>query len=416
MTIDEDSLVVSWDPVDDPNLMDYQLTVYYDDGSTGPRSVGYAHPQDSQESINSYLLQYGSGTYYVTVRARTNDVTQKADGVADPKAPGRQAGQEAWNALAHAAITVSDRPLPTVSLADSSWGADSYLRWDPVEGAASYEVQVYRRSSESEPYPEEFTSYTCDVPAYRLLTPNPLEAQQVAIKVRAVSANAAEYANGEWSDFSPDYSYSNAPKLPWFRKQYNENDRTISWEPITGEDAAYVGGYVVEISFNGKDKVGNSISIHPGWTVITEGNTISSVSLDAFEKYLGTYEGTGKASFSVWAYSNDLSARNHGENNSGTGLPDGALESLGAAPRVTVTDVNRGDGDCTFQVSLSGDYEGAALFAAAYESSGRLRTVRVLDAAETVPVTLTGLEKDDVIRVMLADGSGRPLAPVTPVK
>lgn len=413
VTIDKETLNVTWDPVDDPNLMDYQLTVYYDDGNTGPWSVGYAHPQVPQESINSYVLQYGSGTYYVTVRARTNDVTKKADGVADPQAPGRQAGQEAWSALAHAAITVSETPLPTISLADSAWGADSYLRWAPVEGAASYEVQVYRRASGGEPYKESYKQYT-DEPVFGLSTPTPVQEEEIAVKVRAVSANAMEYANGEWSDFSPDYAYSDAPALPGVKKKkYNKDDRTISWEPITGEDAAYVGGYVVEISFSGKDDVGNSISINPGWTVITQGD---SVSLNEFSRYFTDSVPTENVSYSVWAYSSDLSKRNHSSNNGGTGLPDGALESVVTAPWVTVTDVKREDGSCSFDVNLSGDCDGARLFAAAYEASGRMRSVQVLDAAETVPVRLTGLEKDDVIRVMLADENSKPLAPVTPVE
>ena len=416
VTIDKETLNVTWDPVDDPALMDYMLTVYFDDGTAGPKSVDYLRPQEPRASINGSVLDKGSGTYYVTVRARTNDVTQRADGLADPAAPRSQAGTEAWSALAHASLTVSDTPLPTISLTGTQWGEDSYLRWEPVEGAASYEVRLYRRASENEPYPEQFTSYTRDVPAYRLLTPNPLEAQQVAIKVRAVSANAMEYANGEWSDFSPDYAYSDAPALPGVKKKkYNKDDRTISWEPITGEDAAYVGGYVVEISFSGKDDVGNSISINPGWTVITQGN---SVSLDAFSKYYADGVPSGKASYRVWAYSNDLTKRNHGSNNGGTNLPDGALQPSSPAVTVTIMDVQRENGSCSFQVDLTGTEPQDLVFAAVYQASGQLREVKVLNAGKAAdgPVTFTGIADDDVIRVMLTDPDSVPLAPVTPVE
>ncbi len=261
--IDENTLEVSWGPVDDPNLLDYQLNVYYSNGQTNPRSVNFKNTRETHASINSDVLDHGNGTYYVTVRARAIDVTKKANGIANPDAPGSQAGEDAWNALPHAAITVSDTPLPTISVAGSSWGTDGFLRWDPVEGASSYEVQTYRRTSAQEEF-KEGSKKIITPPVFIETTPTTPRQEEIAVRVRAISSNAAEHANGEWSDLSPVYTYSDAPVLPSLKKKFNREDLTISWELITGEDAAYVGGYVVEIRFSETDSVGNSTSVQPG--------------------------------------------------------------------------------------------------------------------------------------------------------
>ncbi len=150
--------------------------------------------------------------------------------------------------------------------------------------------------------------------------------------------------------------------------------------------------------------------------MITEGNTVSSVPLSAFAKYLGSYESAGSAAFNVWAYSSDLAARNNGKNNSSTRLPEGVLNALESTPRLTLSDITRKDGRCSFLVSISGNCDGARLFTVVYKSSGMMRRVQVLDAEQTVPVTLTGLGQNDRISVILVDENARPLTSVTPVE
>ncbi len=403
ITFDNDDLTLRWDAVDSSCVYEYGVSVYMWDGvSDSITRIATARTADTEISLNAYALKYGAGTYYAVIRTYSGDFTVAMDGSSISIPSLSDVG--AWDEVAHGTITISDTPLPTISWENVVWGPDGYLRWESVEGAAYYEYQVYTRSSADDPYPTNVNSISCSIPAYGLSIPSTITEKVIQLKVRAVSADAKRYVNGEWSDFSPAFTYTAAPAMPGLTsKKYNKADRTITWDPVTGEDAAYLGGYVVELCLYRDSSLGRM-----GWTILTQ-NT--SISIDEFADFFTDVEPGTRVVYSVWAYSSDLTARNHGSNSTGTFLPEGVMPQASPAPSVEIAHFQYTDGGCSFTVCVYGAGDQDRVFVAVYEADGRLRNVRTFTARESTVIFFPDVTADNVIKVMLTDPGFIPLVP-----
>ncbi len=399
VTVDPETVCVTWDAVDDPALKDYVVTVYYQESDEFIRAAHTLVTTDTTAPFSDSAKELGSGVYYANVYARTNDVTKKANG--ENTSPSFGAGAEVWEEMPRAEITIADEHLPAVSLDGLSWDVGGYLRWEPVEGASRYDVRILTCKAGETEFSEERT-YHVSEPLYQIITPDSITPEAVEVQVLALTGNAARYLDSAWSEPSAPYVFTDAPQLPSLKKTYDRALHILSWEPITGEDAAYVGGYVVELSTAG--------GARQGWMLTT---TETSISIPDFNVFFPDGAPAEKLYYNVRAWSNDLSARNHGANNTTTGLPDGALTPVTPpepAARVTAEDAKLADGVCTFTARIENGDEQGLVFAAAYDESGRLLALEVLPAAPSVDVTLTGVSADDTVRLMLADRTTAPLA------
>ncbi len=403
ITFDNDDLTLRWDAVDGA-VGSYQASVYMYDGVSDKMTyVGRADTADTEISLNAYALQYGAGTYYAVLKVYSSDLTLALDSEFTPY-PGLST-LEGWDEAPHGAITISDTPLPTISWENVVWGPDSHLRWAELEGAAYYEYEIYYRDSADAPYPERPATGRCYTPAYGLIISEKPQEKLVQLKVRAVSADAKRYVNGEWSDFSPTFTFTAAPTMPSLtNKKYNRGDRTITWDPVTGEDAAYLGGYVVKMDLS----TGDYASDHRGWTILTQ-NT--SISIDEFADFFTDVEPGTRVVYSVWAYSSDLTARNHGSNSTGTFLPEGVMPQASPAPSVEIAHFQYTDGGCSFTVCVYGAGDQDRVFVAVYEADGRLRNVRTFTARESTVIFFPDVTADNVIKAMLTDPGFIPLVP-----
>ncbi len=78
-------------------------------------------------------------------------------------------------------------------------------------------------------------------------------------------------------------------------------------------------------------------------------------------------------------------------------------------PTVTVADVNRADGVCTFKANVEHGDEKGFVIAAVYDENGRLRKVETMPAGKKAAFKLEDVAETDVVKLMVTDRAGAPL-------
>lgn len=299
----EDTLEMSWSGIDSALVDSYRIRFYFSETNEVPSAhlrTRYFYPGDEPFTLpSSWLENYGPGYYWFSVQAFSAKPTRANTG--------------GWSALSPVlAYAGPENQLGTPS--DLQWhvaynydgttvdrmGLAAFKRAEPDQ--ARYNVWYYR-VGESEPvaqhnwgFGNNSQSGYFDVSDFIY---EDLPSGDYYFRVRALGDNV-EYANGEWSEASPVWTYT-APEarlsvptgLSW---DDSGEDILMTWDAVEGAGYYEVEKFYASTPTGAKDGLGGNFDIQ-AWE---EGN---SIDLDEYD--IADY-GNGWYFFRVRAISPDI--------------------------------------------------------------------------------------------------------------
>jgi len=287
-----DGSTATWKPSADADMVEYyDVFLYYlgQDGTDEREMVtGFGEDITSLMFTAEDLAVYGDGVYFFTVRAISKDIDAALD-----------------SDQAESPLMIYTTPDQKLAAPTGLCWDGNFMKWDvptDTDGVAWYEIECWGSDN-------RIVNRINELDQFSPVTPWDTEylGDNITFRVRAVSADATQYRDSDWVTCETYYQPPEGLPVPT-DLAWDGRDMVWSWDG----DESLLNHFVIKLYW-AEDETSEPIFVD---SMGTNGTRIPRIPFEQWAEYAGQ---DGLYSFTVMAYSRDLSAASHSDDSDWSG-------------------------------------------------------------------------------------------------